>query len=461
MNGLTLGSLFDGIGVFPLAASRCGIRPLWASEIEAAPISITQRHFPDMAHLGDITKLDGGAIPPVHVLTFGSPCQNLSQIGNRTGLAGAKSGLFFHAIRIIQEMRKATNDLYPVISIWENVMGAFSSNDRMDFRAVLSAFTDTEIPMPASGRWASAGMVRGGCPDLACVEPYFLPSFMQTETADYFNRNNKRYWHFCFPEEQIMPIPVFISLNVMYDLNVKSIRKGKDSRTHKSLTAHPGTPTMHMLQDSLLHFKNYVKKYPGKDILSMTLEDCMEIIMDHSLSENTGRFHTYLTESGKKKCRSRSLAVSGGYSRTLITFENGERKEERVDISVYRCRTCGHYHAVLPYHVIIPYVSYSVQFILSLFIDRKVRKMTVSALLRKYGLSRTTYYRLLKKLAPYYVIHRMTRDSYGMSLFVQAQADGRRLLDSVFTASCMALMEGSRTLHKQRPTSGTSPSLPE
>lgn len=121
MSGLTLGSLFDGIGVFPLAASRCDIRPLWASEIEAAPISITRRHFPDMAHLGDITKLDGGAIPPVHVLTFGSPCQNLSQIGRREGLDGTKSGLFFHAIRIIQEMRKATNDLYPVISVWENV----------------------------------------------------------------------------------------------------------------------------------------------------------------------------------------------------------------------------------------------------------------------------------------------------------------------------------------------------
>ena len=127
MTALRLGSLFDGIGVFPLAASRCDIRPLWASEIEAAPISITRRHFPDMAHLGDITKLDGGAIPPVHVLTFGSPCQNLSQIGRREGLDGAKSGLFFHAIRIIQEMRKATNDLYPVISVWENVMGAFSS----------------------------------------------------------------------------------------------------------------------------------------------------------------------------------------------------------------------------------------------------------------------------------------------------------------------------------------------
>ena len=82
MSALTLGSLFDGIGVFPLAASRCGIRPLWASEIEAAPISITRRHFPDMAHLGDITKLDGGAVPPVHVLTFGSPCQNYPEEKN-------------------------------------------------------------------------------------------------------------------------------------------------------------------------------------------------------------------------------------------------------------------------------------------------------------------------------------------------------------------------------------------
>ena len=111
---IKLGSLFDGIGVFPLAAARCGITPVWASEIEKAPISITKRHFPDMAHLGDITRMDGGAIPPVHVLTFGSPCQNLSQIGNRDGLAGAKSSLFFQAIRIIKEMRDATDNLFPV-----------------------------------------------------------------------------------------------------------------------------------------------------------------------------------------------------------------------------------------------------------------------------------------------------------------------------------------------------------
>ena len=121
MGRITLGSLFDGIGVFPLAARRHGIVPLWASEIEKAPISITQRHFPDMKHLGDITKLDGGKIPAVHVLTFGSPCQNLSQIGNRTGLTGIKSSLFFHAIRIIKEMRDATDGQYPAIAVWENV----------------------------------------------------------------------------------------------------------------------------------------------------------------------------------------------------------------------------------------------------------------------------------------------------------------------------------------------------
>jgi len=164
---LTLGSLFDGIGVFPLAASRFGITPIWASEIEKAPISITKRHFPGMTHLGDITQLDGGSIPAVYVLTFGSPCQNLSQIGWREGLSGDKSSLFHQAIRIIKEMRQATNGAFPVVVVWENVMGAFSSGDRMDFRTVLESFADTAIPVPASGRWANAGMVRGGKPDVA------------------------------------------------------------------------------------------------------------------------------------------------------------------------------------------------------------------------------------------------------------------------------------------------------
>ena len=164
---ITLGSLFDGIGVFPLAASRHGITPVWASEIVPDAISITKRHFPEMEHLGDITKLDGGKIPVVHVITFGSPCQNLSSIGPRDGLSGAKSSLFYQAIRIIEEMRDASGGLYPAIVVWENVIGAMQQNLKNDYLAVLRSFTGTEIPMPASGRWANAGMVRGGCPDLA------------------------------------------------------------------------------------------------------------------------------------------------------------------------------------------------------------------------------------------------------------------------------------------------------
>ena len=152
MSALKLGSLFDGIGVFPLAASRCGIVPVWASEIARAPVSITKRHFPEMLHLGDITQIDGGKIPPVDVVTF----------GYRTGLAGSKSGLFYQAMRIIEEMRNATDNRYPAFAVWENVAGAFVSNDRLDFAAVLHAFTGTEIPMPDSGIWAHAGMVGTG-----------------------------------------------------------------------------------------------------------------------------------------------------------------------------------------------------------------------------------------------------------------------------------------------------------
>ena len=167
---LTLGSLFDGIGGFPYAASFYGIRALWASEILPDAVSITMRHFPEMKHLGDILSLRGGEIPPVDIITFGSPCQGLSMAGKRQGLADERSGLFSEAIRIIREMQEVTNHQYPKYAVWENVPGALSSNRGYDFKAVLEAFTKTEIPFPSSGRWTNAGMVRGNGVDLAwCV----------------------------------------------------------------------------------------------------------------------------------------------------------------------------------------------------------------------------------------------------------------------------------------------------
>ena len=167
MNGLTLGSLFDGIGGFPLAAQRCGILVLWASEIEPNCIAITKRHFPEMQHLGSITEIDGGKIPPVDIISFGSPCQDLSVAGKQSGLDGERSGLFREAVRIIYEMRRATNGVYPVFIIWENVPGAFGSNKGKDFRTVLEEITKGRISMPDSGRWARAGMVRIGGVDVA------------------------------------------------------------------------------------------------------------------------------------------------------------------------------------------------------------------------------------------------------------------------------------------------------
>ena len=157
---MKLGSLFDGIGGFPLAGVRNGFTPVWAAEIERVPIEITKKHFPDMKHLGDVTQINGAEIEPVDVITFGSPCQDLSTIGKKAGLDGERSGLFLHAIRIIQQMRDATDGLYPRFAIWENVPGAFSSNDRQDFRRVLAELAEAEVPMPRSGKWANSGMVR-------------------------------------------------------------------------------------------------------------------------------------------------------------------------------------------------------------------------------------------------------------------------------------------------------------
>ena len=143
---LTMGSLFDGIGGFPLAAERYGIKTLWASEIEPFPMKVTGRRFPGMAHKGDITKLNGRLLLPVDIICGGSPCQDLSVAGARAGLSGARSGLFMEQIRIIKEMRTAERergrtgaDIRPRWMCWENVPGAFSSGSPKgeDFRIVL------------------------------------------------------------------------------------------------------------------------------------------------------------------------------------------------------------------------------------------------------------------------------------------------------------------------------------
>ena len=171
---MKLMSLFDGSGGFPLAASLCGIDPVYASEVEPYPIAVTKSRFPSMKHLGDVSMINGADIEPVDIITFGSPCQDMSVAGKRAGMKHTavgddettRSGLFLEAIRIIKEMRLATNGIYPRFAVWENVPGAFSSNRGEDFRLVLEEFIRISEPnavMPAvpQAGWAYADCING------------------------------------------------------------------------------------------------------------------------------------------------------------------------------------------------------------------------------------------------------------------------------------------------------------
>ena len=161
---LTLGSLFDGSGTFPMMAMLSGIVPVWKSEIEPFPIAVTEKRLPFVKHLGDINSVNGAEIEPVDITTFGSPCTDLSVAGKRQGLNAERSGLFFQAIRIIKEMRGATNGKYPRFAVWENVTGAFSSNGGEDFRCVLEEFCkikDADLSVPKPEKWTKAGEIMG------------------------------------------------------------------------------------------------------------------------------------------------------------------------------------------------------------------------------------------------------------------------------------------------------------
>lgn len=163
---LTLGSLFDGSGGFPMGGLLAGVTPVWASEIEPFPIRVTTKRLPFMKHYGDISQMDGRKIEPVDIITFGSPCTDMSIAGRRAGLDGKQSSLFYQAIRIIQEMREATHGRYPRYIVWENVPGAFSSNKGEDFKAVLEAVIGikepgAQVPMPEKNLWPYADLYLG------------------------------------------------------------------------------------------------------------------------------------------------------------------------------------------------------------------------------------------------------------------------------------------------------------
>lgn len=159
---MKLGSLFDGSGGFPLGGIIAGMSPVWSSEIEPFPIRVTEKRLPQMKHYGDVSKISGADLEPVDIITFGSPCQDMSVAGKRAGLDGARSGLFFQAVRIIKEMRAKYQK--PRFIVWENVRGALSSAGGDDFRRVLEEICNvkkSDVSVPESEKWNSSGLVMG------------------------------------------------------------------------------------------------------------------------------------------------------------------------------------------------------------------------------------------------------------------------------------------------------------
>ena len=136
----TIGSLFAGIGGFDLGFERAGFKTTWACEIDQKAQAVLRLRFPDAKLHDDVCAVGSHNLEPVDVVTFGSPCQDLSVAGKRAGLAGERSGLFHEAARVIRELRAAHGK--PDFAIWENVPGAFSSNGGRDFAAVVQAMVD-------------------------------------------------------------------------------------------------------------------------------------------------------------------------------------------------------------------------------------------------------------------------------------------------------------------------------
>jgi len=153
--------LFAGIGGFSLGFERAGIETLAHVEIDNRCQSVLRNHWPNHIIHSDVCEVGKDNLPYADIITYGSPCQDLSIAGKRKGIhEGTRSNLFFEAARIIREVE-------PKYAIWENVPGAMFSNNGRDFQSVLECLLDASVPMPRSGRWASAGMVRIGQKEIA------------------------------------------------------------------------------------------------------------------------------------------------------------------------------------------------------------------------------------------------------------------------------------------------------
>lgn len=188
---LTHGSLFSGVGGMDLGFDAAGIETLWQCEIDAKPRSVLAKHWPNATRYTDVKTVKGDEVKPVDIITFGSPCQDLSVAGKRAGLAGGRSGLYHEAIRVIKEMRDATQNQYPRVAIWENVRGAFSSNDGADFHTALQALAGIGA---VDVSWRLVNACNFGVPQRR-MRVFVVATFGDERAGEILSKPTRLLWH--------------------------------------------------------------------------------------------------------------------------------------------------------------------------------------------------------------------------------------------------------------------------
>lgn len=175
MTTTTFGSLFAGVGGFDLGLEAAGWSCSWQVEWDKHATAVLARHWPTVPRWGDVRDVDGATLLPVDLITFGSPCQDLSVAGRRAGLDGDRSSLFYEATRIIREMRDATGNAFPRWAVWENVAGALDSNGGADFGRVLDELADAGALViewtVLDARWFGVPQRRRRVFVVACFDP--------------------------------------------------------------------------------------------------------------------------------------------------------------------------------------------------------------------------------------------------------------------------------------------------
>jgi DNA (cytosine-5)-methyltransferase 1 len=312
---LTFGSLFAGVGGFDMGFERAGWDCKFQVEWDKNCRTILDKHWPDVEKWGDVSNVNGRFLPPVDCIIFGSPCQDLSVAGKRKGLEGERSGLFHEAVRIIKEMRDATNGTYPRWTVWENVAGALSSNNGRDFGTVINEM-------------AEAG---------ACLQEYALLD------AQYFGVPQRRRRVFlvsCFDPatadrcpDPLLPVTESVRGNT---------KKGKQKRQSAALTLTEGVggdgAIVNAIGASIYHKSTVVNQdvncghlvteggILGSDIVGSLNTSDAKMISTQYVNENKVVVEPYVKSRRAQSVDDDETWIAGEVNPTLNSFDMGDTR---------------------------------------------------------------------------------------------------------------------------------------